>query len=773
MAIISGYPTVTPSTSDHVLGTQVVPITEEIRTVQFTLGSIAAFQVPTSLTFAGDTGAGTVALITQTFTVGGTANEIKTSSTGQTLSISLADGAYNATPAAGTNLELPDGSAAITQTAGDNTRKVATTAFVTAAIATSDTLAEVLANGNTTGGTDLAVSAGDDITFTPTSALKGETINIENAAGTASYLILNSTGGTFAGDLTVSGGDITSNGLQIISNSTTASTLLIGDVTLGDTIQEMRLQVYGADLINLQDNEVSLKSNIVKVTGSLSTTAPATYLGLLSSTGVLTKRTPTQVLADISGDLIKINASPGVELYYSTTKRLETAANGVQIYGGLGDVNTTLGTAGQVLSSTGAGILWADASGGSLNSLTDCLVTANSIFLGNDPTATWNNALYNSSVGITSLSVITTGDNNTVMGYDAGRSITEGSGNVLIGKDVGELITTGLTNVMVGYLVGKSIVDGGGNIVLGSSSFDLTAGDTQNQIVIGNSAGRVLDTFKHNICIGNYSGNLLTSGGWNTLIGYNAGNKLTSGGDNTIIGSDAGKDVTGSDNTLVGRYAGTSMTTGSGSVLIGNEAGKLLTTGNYNVAIGSKALESANAGTYSVAIGFSSLNDQNLGTPGAQANNTAVGAFSGSSITSGIKNTILGTVAGSALTTGSNNTLIGYNAEPDGAIATNQTVIGYSAVGHGDNITVIGNASNTAIHPGADNVVDLGSTTYSFKDSHIQGTSNAGGFKVDAMQAVPASATATGTVGDIRFTASAIYVCVATDTWKKADITTF
>jgi len=133
MAIISGYPTVTPSTSDHVLGTQVVPITEEIRTVQFTLGSIAAFQVPTSLTFTGDTGAGTVALITQTFTVGGTANEIKTSSAGQTLSISLADGAYNATPAAGTNLELPDGSAAITQTAGDNTRKVATTAFVTAA----------------------------------------------------------------------------------------------------------------------------------------------------------------------------------------------------------------------------------------------------------------------------------------------------------------------------------------------------------------------------------------------------------------------------------------------------------------------------------------------------------------------------------------------------------------------------------------------------------------------------------------------------------------
>jgi hypothetical protein len=676
MAIISGYPTVTPSTSDHVLGTQVVPITEEIRTVQFTLGSIAAFQVPTSLTFAGDTGAGTVALITQTFTVGGTANEVKTSSTGQTLSISLADGAYNATPAAGTNLELPDGSAAITQTAGDNTRKVATTAFVTAAIATSDTLAEVLANGNTTGGTDLAVSAGDDITFTPTSALKGETINIENAAGNASYLILNSTGGTFAGDLTVSGGDITSNGLQIISNSTTASTLLIGDVTLGDTIQEMRLQVYGLDLINLQDNEISLKSNIVKVTGSLSTTAPATYLGLLSSTGVLTKRTPTQVLADISGDLIKINASPGVELYYSTTKRLETALNGVQIYGGLGDVNTTAGTAGQVLSSTGAGILWVDAFGGTLNNLTDCLVDTNSLYVGKVPAGLSGNP-----------------QGNTTLGIDAGSSLTSGYNNTLFG-----------------HLAGFSLSD----------------------------------TLSRN----------------NVLIGSEAGTNLGGGGftfDNTAIGSRAGK----------------SMTTSYSNVFVGNMAGELLTTGHSNVVVGAKALESANAGSGNTAIGFNSLGNQNLGTPGNGGSNTAVGHTSGNLLTTGIQNVILGAGAGQVLSTGSYNTLVGYNAEPDGGIATNQIVIGYNATGHGDNITVIGNASNTAIHPGADNTVDLGSTTYSFKDSYVQGTSNAGGFKVDAMQAVPASATATGTVGDIRFTASAIYVCVATDTWKKADITTF
>ena len=42
-------------------------------------------------------------------------------------------------------------------------------AYVDSQVGTVDTLAEILANGNTTGGTDIAVSANDDITFTDTS----------------------------------------------------------------------------------------------------------------------------------------------------------------------------------------------------------------------------------------------------------------------------------------------------------------------------------------------------------------------------------------------------------------------------------------------------------------------------------------------------------------------------------------------------------------------------------------------------------------------------
>lgn len=46
-------------------------------------------------------------------------------------------------------------------------------------------------------------------------------------------------------------------------------------------------------------------------------------------------------------------------------------------------------------------------------------------------------------------------------------------------------------------------------------------------------------------------------------------------------------------------------------------------------------------------------------------------------------------------------------------------------------------------------------------------------FNVSALETAPASATATGVAGDIRFATDAIYVCTATNTWKKVDIATF
>ena len=46
-------------------------------------------------------------------------------------------------------------------------------------------------------------------------------------------------------------------------------------------------------------------------------------------------------------------------------------------------------------------------------------------------------------------------------------------------------------------------------------------------------------------------------------------------------------------------------------------------------------------------------------------------------------------------------------------------------------------------------------------------------YKVFELNTAPASATATGTLGEIRYTADFIYVCIATDTWKRTALTTW
>ena len=43
-------------------------------------------------------------------------------------------------------------------------------------------------------------------------------------------------------------------------------------------------------------------------------------------------------------------------------------------------------------------------------------------------------------------------------------------------------------------------------------------------------------------------------------------------------------------------------------------------------------------------------------------------------------------------------------------------------------------------------------------------------FKLSALNTAPASASATGTLGEIRIASGFIYVCVATDSWRRAAI---
>jgi hypothetical protein len=115
---------------------------------------------------------------------------------------------------------LADGVTATTQSDGDNSTKVATTAYVDTAIEGHDTLAEVLSGGNTTGGTDIAITAGDKITnFTST--------GIDDNATSTVLTIDNTNRALFSGDVSLQA--------NLIGNTNATGDLtILGSLFVGD-----------------------------------------------------------------------------------------------------------------------------------------------------------------------------------------------------------------------------------------------------------------------------------------------------------------------------------------------------------------------------------------------------------------------------------------------------------------------------------------------------------------------------------------------------------
>ena len=92
MAIIYSYPQGTPTLGDNVVGTQVDPVTEENKTVQFTVGQIAAFANSYSLGYTVYT-----ALLTQAGTAAPVATILQNTTGGTIVWTRTGTGAYTAT----------------------------------------------------------------------------------------------------------------------------------------------------------------------------------------------------------------------------------------------------------------------------------------------------------------------------------------------------------------------------------------------------------------------------------------------------------------------------------------------------------------------------------------------------------------------------------------------------------------------------------------------------------------------------------------------------
>jgi hypothetical protein len=189
--------------------------------------------------------------------------------------------------------------------------------------------------------------------------------------------------------------------------------------------------------------------------------------------------------------------------------------------------------------------------------------------------------------------------------------------------------------------------------------------------------------------------------------------------------------------------------TGSSATAIGLDA-LFSNDGNFCVAIGYAALGYAtggNSGANNTAIGYQAGNVNGSGT-----GNTYIGQNAGLLVSSGSNNTFLGRTSGDVCTTGAENTIVGSLSDLAANNNSNSTIIGYNVTGDGSNTTIIGNSSVTQ--------TKLNGTTTSV------GIISGNRLRIVTAK-TPSSASDTGTTGDICWDSSYIYICTATNTWRR------
>jgi len=314
MAIIYSYPTVNPEKTDLVLGTDVSSSNKATKnfTVQsiidlvtiatgdlqfvLNLGNVASgkdidltnnafrggnFVTTGGVSISGTTATGFTNVNSTSFT-----GTISTSAQPNITSLGTLNALVISGPISGTGLI---NNSNLTGAANDNVvSTLAIKTYVDNKVGLYDTLQEVLANGNTTSGTDIVVSAGDDITFTDTSKV---------ILGTGSDAIIEHDGT----DLKI----VNTEGKTTISNSS-------GDIDISATATAKKLILNGKAGVDLNFEGSTKIETLVggaKVTGAFEATTSGTFASLIN----------TGTYSDSSGDI---------------------------------------GTAGQILSSTGSGTNW-------------------------------------------------------------------------------------------------------------------------------------------------------------------------------------------------------------------------------------------------------------------------------------------------------------------------------------------------------------------------------------------------------------------------------
>jgi len=352
-------------------------------------------------------------------------------------------------------------------------------------------------------------------------------------------------------------------------------------------------------------------------------------------------------------------------------------------------------------------------------------------------------------------------------------------------------------NVGVGYNALMTNLNGDANSAFGFEALSLNTSINNSafgfRALATNSSGRRNSAFGRGALEGN------TTANFNTAMGTQALATNTTGASNVALGEMAlFNNETGSGNTAVGTEAltnNTAIAADGSSTAVGYRALYKNEDGVRNTAVGYEALNSSISQNNNSAFGHAALSTNTAG------NNTAVGSYAGQ-LSSGNSGVFVGVHAGNNRLTGNDNVFVGMhagrgeNVSPEITTGNSNVYIGKNT-GRGvtgDSNVFIGNAA------GYDNAFDTTSNTLLIQNEsdaipliygdfandrvgigkiattnalEVEGTTEATQYKLSALNIAPASATAAGVEGEIRVTSTHIYVCIAANTWVRANLATW
>jgi hypothetical protein len=334
----------------------------------------------------------------------------------------------------------------------------------------------------------------------------------------------------------------------------------------------------------------------------------------------------------------------------------------------------SIGSAGQVLTSSGTAPQWSNLSSLGVTSLSFGTT-------GLTPSSATQGA-------ITVAGTLATTNGGTGLTSFTANGVFYASSTSAVGQSAN--LTFDGTTLVASNLTDSSLTTG--RVVYTTTGGNLT--DSANLLYSGT------DLTVYGVTVGRGAGAVAT----NTAVGGSALAANTTGAFNTAVGLSAlAANLGGSYNTAVGRTALTTNTSGTENTGIGANALQTNLSGNYNTAVGVYSLVTNSAGNYNTAVGHSSL-WFNTGS-----SNTAVGFAALYSNTTASNSTAVGYQAGYYQTGGRNTSIgLGAGAGTSASNTTSQsTFIGFNAgtnIQGGSYLVLIGDSAGASNTTGSYNV---------------------------------------------------------------------